>query len=159
MVIETLQFGAIEIAEDRIISFENGIPGFEEIKRFALIDVEESYPVLWLQAIDQPHISLATINPFLLFEDYDIEICDDEISELCIKDQEDVMVLCVLVVPKNVYEMTVNLVAPIVINVKNSKAKQLLIDSKKFLMRQPAYSAFCKVVEGGISDAGSEQKG
>ena len=50
MRIQTAVFGELEICQDRIIFFKEGLPGFEELKRFVLIILEQTRPFLWLQA-------------------------------------------------------------------------------------------------------------
>lgn len=137
MEIQTAHFGKVEVADSRILYFEDGLPGLEDFKRYVLLSNEESRPVSWLQAIDGEHISLPVTDPFKMCPDYSFDISQDDINALSIKDVKDVFVLSVLVIPKNVSIMTINLSAPIIINVRNNKGCQIVLDKREYRVRVP----------------------
>lgn len=133
MKIETKYFGEIEVDENLLIKFEEGIPGFEYLKEFALIDIEnKSYKCI--QSIKEKNICLLAIYPWDYFKDYEIKLSDSEIEYLEIEDEKQVLVFNVITAREK--NITANLVAPIVINIKNKKAKQIILPNTKYSLRE-----------------------
>lgn len=150
MIIPTAHFGEVEIDEKKILTFENGLPGLEEDKRYALLSNEDSRPVSWLQSLDHREISLPVMDPFLVCPDYSFDISQHDVEALEIEEIKDVYVLSILVIPKNVNAMTINLSAPIIINVRNSKGCQIILDDRKYRVRVPVSELLEKSGKGGI---------
>lgn len=158
MLIKTDRFGDLELEKVQIINFPSGLPGFEDLHDFLILDIEETKPIYWLQSVENKYISLPVVNPFEIFGDYSVDINDDDIAELNIDSQMDLQLVHVVVIPVDMTEMTANMVAPIVINSKLGIGKQTIIDSKDLLVRQPIYIDVMKTLIGGKSDAGSIEK-
>jgi len=137
MIIPTVHFGEVEIDETKIITFEDGLPGLEEDRRFALLTTEESRPIGWLQSLDHAEVVLPVIDPFLLCPDYAFDVCDEDLEKLDLRDIHDAFVLSVLVIPRETKDMTVNLAAPVVINARNGRGRQIILDDKKYKVRVP----------------------
>ncbi len=150
MTINTAHFGEVDIEEGNILHFDKGIPGLEEDRRFALLSNEESRPISWLQSLDHAEISLPVIDPFLLCPDYSFDISTEDVVNLGIEQVRDVFVLCVLVIPANIESMTINLSAPIIINVKNKKGSQIILDDRKYRMRTPVSELLGKPLKDGL---------
>ncbi|NLA87641.1 MAG: flagellar assembly protein FliW [Clostridiales bacterium] len=150
MLIPTAHFGEVEIDEKKILTFEKGLPGLEEDKRYALLSNEDSRPVSWLQSLDNREISLPVMDPFLVCPDYSFDISQNDVEALSIEEIKDVYVLSILVIPKNVNAMTINLSAPIIINVRNSKGCQIVLDDRKYRVRVPVSELLKKAGKDGI---------
>lgn len=141
MKINTRYFGEMEISEDKIITFENGIPGFEEEKNFIVInDDEEDSTFSWLQSLDNVELSFIIINPFEIFKDYDINIPESATEKLKIKDEKDVVVYTIVVAPEDIRKMTTNLSGPIVINIKEKLGKQVILDDPRYTTKHLVFS-------------------
>ncbi len=149
MKIQTSHFGEVEIDDSKILLFEKGLPGLQDDKRFALLSIEDSKPINWLQSLDHREISLPVIDPFIINPEYSFEISKDDVSALGIKKIKDVYVLCILVIPRNLKIMTVNLAAPIIVNVRNSKGCQIILDDRKYSVRTPINEILGKRIKGG----------
>ncbi len=158
MKVETERFGDFELDEKNKIKFPLGLPGFDDLREFIVLKILETRPIYWLQSIENKHISLPVIIPFEIFDDYSIEVKDEEMEDLDIENENDILVLNVVVIPDNITEMTVNMAAPIIINAKLGVGKQVLVDSEEFAVRQPVYEDVMKVLGGGEADAGSDTK-
>ncbi len=131
MKVNTRIFGEIDVEEDKIISFSGGIIGFPDYTDFTLVyDVEKDKEVsiMWLQSIDEPQLALPVINPLLIKEDYDPTIEDQYLEPLGEFDDDEAMVLVTVTVPKDITKMTINLMAPLVINTANKKAAQIIVE-------------------------------
>ncbi|MDI3473368.1 MAG: flagellar assembly factor FliW [Thermotogaceae bacterium] len=130
------RIGELEVSEESIIHFEEGIPGFEKLKNYVIVERPESEPIKWLVSIDEPEIILPVINPWLIRVDYDVKIDEGTVQMLDIKSREDVLVVCILVIPKDrPKEMTINLLAPIVINTKSNLARQIIMDGSGYRIK------------------------
>lgn len=136
MKIHTAHFGEIEFDMDKKICFENGLPGLEEDTEFALLSQEDSTPICWLQSLTRTHIAIPVLNPFLICPAYEFDITDSDIDKLQILDVKDVCILNVLVIPGgNPDEMTINLSAPVIINMKNRQGRQIFLNEKCYKTR------------------------
>ena len=105
MHIQTTVFGELEINEDKIITFPEGIPGFENLTRFVMIILDQTKPFLWLQSVDED-VSIPVISPFEFDADYAPSIDDGQFSHLELGNEEDLLVLVVAVIPPVVTHMT-----------------------------------------------------
>jgi flagellar assembly factor FliW len=133
MKLSTAYFGEIEIQEEQIIHFPHGLFAFEDQKRFVLIPCEDTeIPMAWLQSLDDPDLAFVVMNPFVFRTDYEFKISDEVETELEIKNESDVTVLVLLVIPDDVNKMTANLLAPIIINVVSRKGRQVILDDKNY---------------------------
>ena len=159
MHIETYRFGQLEINEEKLITFKDGILGLEDYNEYALLQFEDSYPIVWLQSINNGEICLPVLDTFAVSADYVFDIEDDDVQELELKGPEELHVVNVLVIPENVENMTVNLAAPIIINTIKRKAKQILLSGREYNIRVPIFQDICKVMrEEGTADACSVEK-
>ena len=141
MMIETFRFGRTEINPESILHFEEGLLGFEELHRYAVIVSENTEPIQWLQAVDDPTVCLPIINPFLIKPDYELDVDDAELRSIGTPTADDVLVVNVVVIPEDIKAMTVNLCAPILINLKNRKARQIIMEyGKTDSIRYPAFA-------------------
>ncbi len=148
MKVQTKWFGEIEVSEDKIITFDKGIIGFEDWKKYTLVydaEKEEDVSIVWLQAVDEPTLALPIMKPEIVYEAYDPIVEDEIINSLGenIKDAE-LMVFCALTVPQDLTKMTINLKAPIIINVDTMKGVQLIADNSDYQVRYPIYDILKK---------------
>lgn len=129
--------GEIEVNEDELITFEDGIPGFEDQKSFILVeDEDETFPFKWMLSATNPYIGFVIIDPFKVFSDYEVELPDTAIRKLKIEDESDVLVYTICVIPeKNAQDMTTNLQGPIVINSRLGLGKQVILDDERYSVK------------------------
>jgi len=156
MKVNTLRFGEIDIADEKILTFAHGIPPFDECTRYTLINSEETAPFLWLQSLDDPELALSVINPFRLFPDYAPAVSDDVLETIGDPPHQDILVLTVSVITKDYEKMFTNLVSPILINPHNNQARQIIMENSPYLTKQPIYEQVQAIVIGGTADAGSD---
>jgi len=136
MKLNTKHFGEIEIDEKGILDFFEGLPGFENKRRFILLaGGDEQSPFKWLQCIDEPELAFAVVDPFIIKKDYDIDLSDSIAEELCIENTEDVLVYSIVVVPGDVSKISMNLKAPVIINTKSRKGMQVVLDTDRYGVR------------------------
>lgn len=136
MYIDTEYFGRIEIGDDSIITFPEGIPGFEELRKFTLIDMGEDLSNLfWLQSVERPEISFIVTDPFVIYNGYEVNIPDNDLELLEITKPETVLALAIMVVSEDPKDIRVNLKAPVIINVDKKLGKQILQQNESLPIR------------------------
>jgi len=127
----TRLFGVIEIDESKIITFEDGIIGFPDMKKFTLIFDEEKEgrpSISWLQSMDEPEIAFPVMDPLFVCETYNPSVEDELLKNLGTIKEDNLYVLVTVTVPQNIKELAVNLKAPIVINTDTRKASQIIVE-------------------------------
>lgn len=155
MLIDTERFGSFDTKDSKLINFPQGLPGFEELHHFIILEVPQTKPIYWLQSTENKYIALPVILSFEIMDDYYIDIRENELEELLVESQNDLLVMNVVVIPEKIEEMTVNLAAPIIINAVRGYGKQIIIDAKTMPIRWPVYEAIMKSLDkGGEQDAG-----
>lgn len=133
MKIDTANFGEIEIDVEKIIEFNDGIPGFEDEKQFTVIlNEDEDNPFHYLQSVKSPELSFIVINPFEVFPDYDFLISDTAREKLSIEDEKQVVVYTIVSIPEALEKMTTNLQGPIIINAEEKRGRQIILDDNKY---------------------------
>ncbi|MCL2821099.1 MAG: flagellar assembly protein FliW [Oscillospiraceae bacterium] len=160
MQVDTLRFGTVEVNEEKLINFGDGIPGLEQYQQYALLQFEESYPIVWLQSMEDKGICLPVLDTFNVLPDYVFDIDETDVKDLELTSPEELHVVSVVVIPEDIQGMTVNLAAPIIINTKSGSAKQIVLSGSEFNVRAPVFQQICKVVarEEGDDDAGSVEE-
>ena len=126
---ETRLFGTIDIDEDKIIHFEDGIIGFPFMKDFTLIKDEEDgeASIMWLQSMDEVQFAMPVMEPLKVLGSYNPTINDDLLTSIGIT-EANTFCLVTITVPPEIEKLTVNLKAPIIINTDNNKACQIIVE-------------------------------
>jgi len=141
--VNTTRFGVIDVAPDRVIELTAPILGFPGSLRYAMMDGGAGSPFTWLQSLEEPDLAFVTISPFSFFPGYDFELPDAAQDELELESVDDVGVLALVTIPKDPSQMTANLLAPVVINTRSRRAKQVVLydteyTTKHFLLPEAA---------------------
>lgn len=133
MKINTRLFGEIEVSEEKIITFPGGIIGFPDMKKFTLIYDEEkgtNAGIRWMQSLDEPCFALPVMDPHVVKEDYNPEVDDELLKNIGGITSDNLLVLVTVTVPADLTKMSVNLQGPIIINVDELKACQVIVDDE-----------------------------
>ena len=149
--IRTTRYGemeTIQISEDAVLAFPEGVPGFERHRRFALIEYPKLAPFCWLQSLHDPRVGFLVIEPGLLVADYEFDIADPDVELLGLSDPSEARVLSILVVPENVKAMTANLQAPLIVNPRKRIAKQVILTDERFPLRYPVFDGAAAAEQG-----------
>lgn len=130
MNIKTKYLGELQIEEKQIIHFPNGLLGFENNKDFILLDVPDNEYFKFLQDINNSYICFLLVNPWDFYDDYDVELSDEELLKIEIEHdgKEQLSVLTIVTLEENFKDSTTNLLAPIVVNLPARKGKQFVLN-------------------------------
>lgn len=141
MLIHTVNFGDLEVPEDKVITFKEGLPGFPQIHRFAVLEREELRPFQYLQALDDPPISLFIINPFVVDTTYEFRLTESDMEDVKSANPAELAVYAVATIPEDPTKATVNLMAPIVVNDRERCAKQVILHESKYSVKHPLFDS------------------
>lgn len=136
MTIQTKFHGSIELIPEDMYTFETGLPGFPDEKQFVILPLEET-TLFVLQSVTTSEVAFIITSPFEVFPEYNVKLSDEVLTALQIDAEEEVVIYAILTVQEPFNKTTVNLQAPVVINVKKKLAKQYITNDTSFSMRQP----------------------
>ncbi|NMA85629.1 MAG: flagellar assembly protein FliW [Epulopiscium sp.] len=137
MKFQTSHHGIREYDESEVITFKKGLPGFEGLSKFILFPVEENEVFNILHSIEDPEVGLVTISPFSIDKEYEIELKDGLIKRLKIEKPDDVLIQTTVTLNSKLENITVNMKAPIVINISTKSGEQIILDNDKYLIKHP----------------------
>ena len=126
-----------EVAEDQILWFADGIPGFPHSRRFVLTEMGEGSAFQILQSVDEPDVSLIVTVPWIFFPDYDFELSELEQRELGITSVEETVVFSVVTLDGENHQVFLNLLGPIVVNSTNRMGRQVVLVDSDLPVRAP----------------------
>lgn len=135
MQIQTKFHGTIEIEPSENWHFPKGIPGFEDETEFTLLPIEGNNAFQVLQSTKQPITAFIVANPYTIVEDYSFEIDEPTIDLLEITKPADIMALGILSMKQPFEQSTINLQAPLIFQLQNRKAKQMILNDNRFEVR------------------------
>ncbi len=143
------KLGEFDLSDKEFIIFPNGIPGFEDLRRFTVISLEETAPILWLVSLDDDNVALPVIDPWMVLEDYEVQMSQEDIEILKVEDPSEIVVWSILTIPVGKpQEATVNLKAPILIDLKTGLGCQTILE--KYEIKYPL-SGYTSGSEGSDS--------
>jgi flagellar assembly factor FliW len=137
MQVASDRFGTLEVGEDMIVSFPDGILGFPESRRYALVDDRNSGVYFWLQSVEDASLAFLSVVPWAFFGDYQIELPTAEEEALGLPAEADVLVLCLLTVLREEGLITANLLGPLVINTTRRVGRQVVLADSGYPVRAP----------------------
>jgi flagellar assembly factor FliW len=126
---------------ENIFTFPEGILGFENINEYIFLMNEKVKPFLFMQALHDSDLSFVCVETFLIRPDYSMKLNDATVNALELKNASDALVLSLVTVRKRIEDITANLISPIVINLRNSKAKQVVLEDSKYEVKYNIWEA------------------
>jgi flagellar assembly factor FliW len=148
MKVNTSRFGAVEVADSDIMEFDDGLLGFEGMKRFFIVDPADETLILWLQSVDSADVAFPILEPKIFKADYKVRLSANELRNLKIDatNKKDTLVYCILNIPVEVTTMSANLKAPIVINTASRLARQVVLQENEYSVKYPIYKEMLSVM-------------
>jgi flagellar assembly factor FliW len=139
VIIQTTRFGQVQIQEEDILNFPEGILGFNELKGFVLLDDPTDDIFAWLQACDEPAIAFPVLEPELFTESYKINLSKADTEALKLQAAGPYRMFSIITVPEDPTKMTANLKAPVVVNVEGRIARQCVLQDNNLAIREPIF--------------------
>ncbi|MER2261226.1 MAG: flagellar assembly protein FliW [Psychrobacillus sp.] len=135
MKINTAYMGEIEIEQSSLMTFDHGIPGFENEREFALIAIEDNDVFQVLQSIQTEALAFIVTNPYTITTNYNFELDEATVNALQVKNEKEVAVFAIVSLKETLDQSTINLKAPIILNTTNKKAKQVILNNEEYAIR------------------------
>ncbi|MGN1083881.1 MAG: flagellar assembly protein FliW [Lachnospiraceae bacterium] len=153
MLVKTRHFGEIDLDENKVITFEDGIIGFEHCKRYTILYNNEEgngSTISWLQSLDEPQLALPVISPLSVMADYNPIVEDEVLAPLGELTEENIIILLTLSVPSDITKMSANLKAPLIINADTKKGCQIIAENPDYVIKYNIYEQVkkCKEAKG-----------
>lgn len=146
MIIQTTRFGKIEVSENQIITMPNGLLGFSNARLYTLLDDEVGSPFRWFQSLEDETLAFVTIDPQIAISDYTIALSKDHLNKLEAGNVQDLNVLVIVTMTKDIKDVTINLQGPLVINQDKKIGMQLVIPDGKYSTRHPLFGDKLKYI-------------
>jgi flagellar assembly factor FliW len=135
VIVKTGRFEQLTIDDGDVITIPAGVLGFPEYTRFCLVDPADETLILWLQSLDNPDIAFPLLEPKIFKTDYSVRLSAAELRELKLENVNQSAVFSILTIPADVTQMTANLKAPIVINLRENIAKQVVLQENEYSIK------------------------
>ncbi|MGK5082225.1 flagellar assembly protein FliW [Bdellovibrionota bacterium FG-1] len=135
MIIKTGRFGQLTVGDDEMIKIPSGIMGFPEYTEFCLVDPGDETLILWMQSMQNPDIAFPLLEPKIFKADYSARLSAAELRELKLQNVNQSAVFSILTIPGDVTQMTANLKAPLVINLKDQIARQVVLQENEYTIK------------------------
>jgi flagellar assembly factor FliW len=135
----TSRFGTVEVDENTLIEFPRGLIGFEQLRRFVILEGPEGTPLKWLQSVEEPAVAFVIADPSAIVPDYIVRVRGEELDPLGLASPEDAAVAVIVTVPGYLENATCNLLGPIVFNVEKRLGLQVILD-EDYPLRHPIIS-------------------
>jgi flagellar assembly factor FliW len=129
--VSTKAYGLIDVDERQKITVSTGLFGFESFRDYILLDAERQ-PFYWLQSMDVEQVAFILVNPFLFRPDYELDISDEDLSEIGISDPQKALIFSIVTIPADGGPMTANLQGPLVINRETRQGKQAILTDPRW---------------------------
>ncbi len=140
MKINTLRFGEIEVEDGRVFEFVLPIIGFNELKKFVILDLNKDSFFKWLQSVEDPGLAFPIVSVFSMNVDYTLDLSDNVVEALKIKQVESLLVMNIASIPQdNPQGTTLNLLAPLVFNLDEYLAGQVILSGSGYNVSFPLF--------------------
>lgn len=139
--VETTRFGSLDVPDEAVIDFPNGLIGVGG-NRFALLVREQSTAFRWLQETERGELALPVVDPFQFFPEYEVLLSDAEAARIGIEDPAQTDVLAIVRAVGEVEDFTVNLMAPILVS--HGVGHQVMNEAPGAALRVPLLSGLAE---------------
>lgn len=134
MRLTTTRFGEIEVPDECVFQFADGVPGFPVDKTFAFVphDKDGESPFAYLQSANTPELTFLLADPFAFFADYEFSLPDDQAAQLGFTEGNLPAVYVIVSIPDKAEDMTANLLAPVLLNWRDKSGCQVIAEKTAY---------------------------
>jgi flagellar assembly factor FliW len=126
--------------DEDVITFEEGLVGFPGCKRFVVMESEALTPFRIFQCVDQRHVGFLVLDPRVVVKNYNRSIPEEAWSTVGVTDPSERLALVISIIGTAPEESTANLQAPLLINYREMKGRQLILTGARYSVTQPLIS-------------------
>jgi flagellar assembly factor FliW len=139
MQIQSTRFGTVEIRDDAVIAFPEGLPGLPG-QKWAFVAKSDDSPFYWLHSVEYANVAVPVTSPWLFFSNYEVRVPEEDARTLGLDDPSDAWIVCVVRASENIADFTINLASPVVINTGTKIGRQMLNGVGGYSVRHPLFS-------------------
>ncbi len=144
-IIETRDFGVLELHPEAIYQFPQGLYGFDSSTEFALfVKTVDEIDLLYLQSTQDPNLCFFVFEPHDFFPDFEPALSKEDLSDMAVSTPEDLIFLSVATIPASVREMSLNIKSPIVLNPRAQRGMQIILQNTDYQVRYHPFSTSCE---------------
>ncbi len=132
MKIQSTRFGELDISIENILKFGQGIPGFPDETEFAFLPYEAGSPFAFLQSTQDANLTFLIVEPFSFLPEYTFELSDEWSKEIGVSTENPPQIFNIVSIKEPLQQSTVNLLAPVIVNWKDCKAKQIILEKVEY---------------------------
>lgn len=140
MEVDTTRFGEIEVPEEDVFCFPEGVLGFNELREYALLKLEGEEPLLWLQSTDEAEVAFVVCDPARFNSDYRVRVTKEELASIELDNVSGGRVLVILTLSPDPTLATANLQGPLVFNVRKRLAKQIVVTGEEYTTKYRVFA-------------------
>lgn len=122
------------------MEFPEGILGFGQLRKFVLLDDPNDEIFAWLQSCEEPGIAFPVLEPELFDSAYNPNLTKSDLAALELETDNGYRMFTIITIPKDPTQMTANMKAPIIVNVKKRRARQCVLQDNQLAIREPIFS-------------------
>ncbi len=130
------RFGEIEYDPASVLTFPEGLIGFETLREFVVMPNEKEGPLFWIQSVEDPQVALVLTDPTNFFPNYIVAPEEGERDKIGIDADGQCFALVVVSVSQQ-RDITLNLAAPILFAPESNKAMQVILDNSEHQIQTP----------------------
>ena len=143
-VLQTNNFGDLDLDPAAVFTFGAGIPGFEDHREFVFVERPQTHPLVFMQSVQDPELCFIAVPVFAADHAYRLEISPEDRASLGLPEtghlQIDGDLTCLALVSSSESGPTANLASPIVLNVRARRGLQAIRSDGLYSLRQPLAS-------------------
>ncbi len=140
MIISTSRFGQVELKQEDVLTFPEGLLGFADLRKFALLDDPSDEIFAWLQSCEAPQIAFPVLEPELFAAQYKVTLTKGDLEALKMTSSEKARYFSIVTIPDDPTLMTANLKAPVVVNIEGRTARQCVLQDNNLAIREPIFT-------------------
>lgn len=140
MRVSTTRFGEIEAKDQEIFEFKEGLLGFGLLRRFIILDDPHDEIFAWLQSCENPDVAFPLLEPEIFTSNFDFGISKSDVESMNLSKVEDGKIFCIITIPKDPTQMTANMKAPLLLNLKELNGRQCVLQDNSLAIREPIFT-------------------
>ena len=139
MRVVTSRFAELDVQEENLLSFPEGLLGFEDLHKFFIVDREDNTLIMWLQSAEKPELAVPILEPRAFHPTYTDQVLANEVAALNLNGREVLVLYSILTIPEDVTQMTANLKAPLIIDRVTRVGRQVVLQDNQLPVRHEMY--------------------
>jgi flagellar assembly factor FliW len=155
MIVQTTRFGKIDVKDQDLFEFREGLLGFGHLRKFIILDDPHDDIFAWLQSCESPDVAFPILEPGLFAPQLSVEFSSSDLEALELASAQAGKVFCIVTIPNDPTKMTANVKAPVLVNLANHRARQCVLQDNSLAIREPIFQSLQQRMLQSKSPAGA----